>query len=107
MDSTGRALPVVISFASTKAKSARKINTTIELTELEDENGPYVPASFFHQFELRTGLETSGDNEWFGWTVASLGFCTDDKLIDRAEKLHDSMKAGTVVAADEVDGANA
>ena len=101
----GRALPVVMSFASTKAKAARKINTTIELTELEDDKGnPYVPASFFHQFELRTGLETSGDNEWFGYTVQSLGFCTDEKLIDRAEKLHDSMKSGETVAADEVDG---
>lgn len=104
--SDGRALPVVMSFASTKAKSARKINTTIELTEIDDGKGNMVvPASFFHQFELRTGLETSGDNEWFGWTVHHLGFCTDEKLIDRAEKLHDSMKAGTVVAADEVDGA--
>lgn len=97
----GRPLPVVISFASTKGKSARKINTTIELTEIEGEEGPYVPAPFFHLFSLTTALETSGDNEWFGWKVDSLGFCTDEHLVDRAEKLRDSMLSGETVAADE------
>lgn len=98
--SDGRAVPCVISFAMTKSKAARKINTVVEMCELQDEKGnSFVPASFVHQFELGTGLESSGDNEWFGWTVSHLGFCSDEKLVDRAEKLHDQIKSGEVEAA--------
>lgn len=95
--SDGRPMPCVISFPSTKAKAARKISTTCELTELPDGS---IPASFCHQFSLSTGLESSGDNEWFGWVVGHLGFVSDDKLMDKAEKLHDSMASGEVKAAD-------
>lgn len=93
----GRAIPCVISFPSTKAKAARKISTTCELTELPDGT---IPASFCHQFSLSTGLESSGDNEWYGWVVGHLGFVGDEKLMDRAEKLRDSMASGEVKAAD-------
>ena len=95
--SDGRPMPCVISFPSTKAKAARKISTTCELTELPDGS---IPASFCHQFSLSTGLESSGDNEWFGWVVSHLGFVQDENLMDKAEKLRDSMRSGEVKAAD-------
>jgi len=81
--------PVVISFPSSKVKSARKINTTIDLTELPRASGEgtYRPAAFYHTFEMATGLEMDGDNEWFGYVVTPLGVGKNPDLHRRAKDL--------------------
>ena len=99
IDENGKVSPVVIDFAITKAKAARKIATTIELTEIMVGDEAVVPASFMHEFTLSSAIEQSGDNEWFGWKVSHNGFGENMRAIERAEKLRDSMAAGDAVAA--------
>lgn len=79
-------MPVAISFPSTKAKSARKINTAIDLTEVQGAKGPFRPPAFYHQFELTTAVETSGKDEWWGWVVNRLGW-SDEHSIEKAKAL--------------------
>jgi hypothetical protein len=101
VDEHGNQMPCVIDFPKTKSKAARKINTQIELAEQVTPAGKrYVPASYFHVFTLSTALETSGDNEYFGWVPQRQGLNTDTALWQRAKKLHDQMAAGEVRAAD-------
>jgi hypothetical protein len=69
-------MPVAISMPSTKVKAAKKINTTVELTRVESASKPgtfFRPAMFYHQFQLKTGLESGNDNEWFGFVIHHLG----------------------------------
>jgi len=80
-------MPCAISFPSTKAKHARKINSVISLTEREGKNGPFTPAAFFHKFTLSTALETSGDDEWFGYHVQHVGVGVDPDMSARAKNL--------------------
>lgn len=69
-------MPVAISMPSTKVKSAKKINTTVELTRVASETKPglfFRPPMFYHQFQLKTGLESGNENEWFGFVIHHLG----------------------------------
>lgn len=105
LDDGGAQIPCVIDFPKTKSKASRKINTQIELNEKVLNRGQpnenrFVPASYFNLFRLGTALETSGDNEYFGWVPTREGDVTDAQLWQRAKKLHDQMKAGEVRAAD-------
>lgn len=93
-------MPVAISFPGTKAKIARKINTTIHLTEIPGKKGPFKPPAFYHKFILRTALEQSGENEWFGWTVTPDGWA-DEATIAKAKALKLAFEDGTAEVADE------
>lgn len=94
--------PVAISFPSTKVKAARKINTTINLTERpRSDGGVYTPAAFFHLFELSTGLESAGDDEWYGWVVAHKGVGTDANMAGRAKALKEAFDEGTAAVDDQ------
>lgn len=69
-------MPVAISMPSTKVKSAKKINTTVELTRVESNTKPgtfFRPPMFYHQFQLKTGLESGNENEWFGFVIHHIG----------------------------------
>jgi len=97
-------MPVAISFPVTKAKSARKINTAINLTEMQGKNGPFTPAAFYHKFTLGTAVESSGDNDWFGWTIHHDGINDDMYTINKAKALKiafDEGKAEVVAEGDK------
>jgi hypothetical protein len=94
-------MPVAISFPVTKAKSARKINTAIDLTVVQGKNGDFTPPAFYHQFTLRTAIEQSGDNEWFGWSTQHNGFCEDAGLVAKAKELKVAFDKGEVDVAEE------
>ena len=93
-------MPVAISFPSTKAKSARKINTAIDLTEVQGKKGPFKPPAFYHKFTLRTAMEQAGENEWYGWAVTHDGFA-DERTIAKAKALKEAFDDGTAEVADE------
>ena len=103
-------MPVAISMPSTKVKAARKINTSVELTELQGRNGPFRPAMFYHMFRLATGLESGNENEWFGYVVHHLGVAGDGgalasdpvylDMVRRAKELKVSFDAGMAKADD-------
>lgn len=94
-------MPVAISFPSTKAKSARKINTAIDLTEVAGKKGPIKPPAFYHQFEMGTAVEQSGENEWFGWVVNHLGLLSDAHMVARAKELKIAFDDDKAVISDE------
>lgn len=96
------AMPVAISFPSTKAKSARKINTAIDLTEVEGKKGPFKPPAFYHSFKLGAAIEQSGENEWYGWTVQHLGWA-DERMIAKAKALKEAFDKGEAEVAEEGD----
>lgn len=80
-------MPIAISMPSTKVKAAKKINTTVDLYEIEGRNGRFRPPMFYHQFELGTALETSGDDEFWGFVVNHMGVGIDADLVRRAKEL--------------------
>jgi hypothetical protein len=94
-------MPVAISFPGTKAKSARKMNTAIEMTEVEGANGPFTPPAFYHTFELSSVLEQSGDDSWFGFQVSHLGLGKTPKhIVEKAKALKKSLQSGEAAVAD-------
>ena len=99
---SGWVMPVAISFPSTKAKAARKINTAIDLTEIEVAPGKFItPPAFYHTFTLTTAIEQAGQNEWFGWQVTHEGWQdTDPRLRDKAKDIRKSFEEGSAVVAD-------
>jgi hypothetical protein len=107
VDDKGRSMPAVISFPKTASKAARVINSRIEMTEFPTADGKstFVPAAFYHRFVLKTALETSGDNSWFGWNVKHDGLMVEDgdmKFVDKASKLYDMLSTGEAEVADVV-----
>jgi hypothetical protein len=94
-------MPVAMSFPSTKAKAARKINTAIDLTEVQGKNGPFKPPAFYHQFTLSTVLETSGENDWFSWVIHHDGFCKDAHAVEKAKALKIAFDKGNAEVASE------
>ncbi|MCP4466935.1 MAG: hypothetical protein GY813_09335 [Halieaceae bacterium] len=94
-------MPVAISFAGTKAKAARRMNTNIDMTEKMGEDGKlrkYPP--FYHTFVMRTALEQSGDNEWFGWAVSHSGTeNTDARLRHKGRELRRAFMEDRVTVA--------
>jgi len=121
----GWIMPVAISFAATKSKMARKINTAIDLCELETAPQVFQKAPpFWHTFLLSTALEQAGDNEWWGWTVTHdcapymgdkvdpetgevLGtglICnTDPRMLQKAREIRKSFEAGEATVAEATE----
>lgn len=94
-------MPVAMSFPITKAKSARKINTAIDLTEVQGKNGPFKPPAFYHQFTMTTAMEQSGENEWFGWVITHDGFNEDERIVAKAKELKIAFDEGNAEVAAE------
>ena len=94
-------MPVAMSFPSTKGKSARKINSSIDMIEVDNGNGPFTPPAFYSTFELGAALEQSGDDSWFGFTVQHLGLGKTEKhVVDKAYALKKSLESGEAEVAD-------
>ena len=103
----GWTMPVAISFPATKSKSARKINTAIDLTEVEVKPGQFIkPPPFYHTFLLSTALESSGENEWFGWVITHEGYAsTDARMLVKARDIRKSLEEGTASVAEHTEQA--
>lgn len=99
----GWVMPAAISFPATKSKVARKINSSIDLTEVEIQPNVFrkLPP-FYHTFLLSTALESAGDNEWWGFTVVHEGYGgTDPRLRDKARELRKAFEEGRATVADQ------
>lgn len=97
-------MPVAMSFPATKSKASRKINTSIEMTEVEGPNGPFTPPAFYHSFDLTTVMETSGDDTWFSFVPTHLGLGKETKhVIDKAKALKRSLVDGSAKVAEDTD----
>ena len=94
-------MPVAMSFPSTKAKAARKINTAIELCVVKGKGGPFSPASFYHTFDLTSVMEQSGDDTWFSYNVSHLGIGKTEKyIVDKAKALKVQLEKGEAQVED-------
>ena len=101
---SGWIMPVAISFPATKAKSARKINTSIDLTEVEVQGRIITPPPFYHTFILSSAIEQSGENEWYGWTVTHDGYAnTDPRMRAKAKDIRKSLEEGKASVAEHTD----
>lgn len=94
-------MPVAMAFPVTKAKSARKINTAIDLTEVQGKKGPFKPPAFYHAFTLSTVVESSGDQDWHGWQVSHNGLNDDSHIIHKAKDLKVAFDKGDAEVAQE------
>ena len=105
---------VAVSFTLTSACLAQSdlkddpayldIDGAINLTEMQGKNGPFTPAAFYHKFTLGTAVESSGDNDWFGWTIHHDGINDDMYTIGKAKALKiafDEGKAEVVAEGDK------
>jgi hypothetical protein len=97
-------MPMAISFVGTKAKAARAMNTEISLMKLQGKNGKFTPPSFYHEYCFTSGLETAGNDEWFGYVVRRTGFATDAEAVAEARQLKIDFEKGAVVVADTDGG---
>ena len=97
-------MPVAISFPITKAKTARKINTAIDMNMVEDEGGDFRVPIFYNKFTLKTAIEQSGENEWFGWSVQHHG---KDYAQPRYKDLAKELKIAFDEGKTEVDESGA
>ena len=99
----GWTMPVAISFPKTAAKASRKMNTSIDLTEVTLADGRIItPPPFYHTFLLGAAIESSGENEWFGWTVTHEGYAgTDPRMLEKARDIRKSLEDGTATVADQ------
>lgn len=100
----GRLMAVAISFPITKAKAARTINTQIATTEVPMGKEVITPPSFYHAFRITTGIESSGENEWWAPIITHLGFCDNERMVDKGRELYDMIERGQAVVADAADG---
>lgn len=104
----GGLLPVAISFAGSKARIGKKINSKIELTEVEGKNGFFVPPPYFHWFSLTTGTEKAPDGtDYWNYVSNHLGFCSDARARDKAKKLREAILAGEAQMSDVAEGEQA
>ena len=86
--------PVAISFPGTKAKVVRDINTTIDVARMEFDGKRFKPAPFFHEFEIGSFLDRSGEDEFFNFTADWSGWCQDKSVRDEAKALKESFERG-------------
>lgn len=63
--------PSFIPMASTQMKKARRWNTLLMGEKLRRADGSEFTAPMFYRtYELGVAVESRGDDEWFGWTIA-------------------------------------
>lgn len=91
----GSMLPVAISFPGSKAKIARKINSKIDLTEIEAAPGKFVkPLPYAHMFSLTTGEEPGPEGPYWNFVANHLGWNNDRRAFDKAKDLRESIMKG-------------
>jgi len=63
------AATALISMKSTQLKISRKWNSMMAGIKMKGKNGMFTPASFSHEYRLRTVQQSNDKGTWFGWVV--------------------------------------
>ena len=58
----------------------------------------FTPASFSHEYRLRTVQQSNDKGTWFGWEVSKVGPITDASIYQQAKTFSDSISKGAVKA---------
>ena len=86
----------LISMKSTQLKISRKWNSMMQSIKLKGKNGMFTPASFSHQYVLKTNQQSNDKGSWFGWEVTKLGPVENADLYHQAKSFAESISKGDV-----------
>ena len=64
--------------------------------KLKGKNGMFTPASFSHQYVLKTNQQSNDKGSWFGWEVTKLGPVENADLYHQAKSFAESISKGDV-----------
>lgn len=83
---------VLIGFAKTQLKKARRLNTMISqfLVQHPSGTGMFNPAMFYRTYKLTTGPEQNDKGSWFGWNIEPGRNVLD---LDNGEQLYMEARA--------------
>jgi len=86
----------LIAMKSTQLKISRKWNSMMQSIKLKGKNGLFTPASFSHQYLLRTTQQSNDKGTWFGWEVTKVGQVESADLYQQAKAFAESISKGDV-----------
>ena len=90
------AATALISMKSTQLKISRKWNSMMAGIKMKGKNGLFTPASFSHQYRLRTVQQSNDKGTWFGWEVQKIGPVENAELYQQAKVFAESISKGDV-----------
>ena len=88
----------LISMKSTQLKISRKWNSMMAGIKMKGKNGLFTPASFSHEYRLRTVQQSNDKGTWFGWEVQKIGPVENAELYQQAKVFAESISKGDVKA---------
>ena len=97
------AATALISMKSTQLKISRKWNSMMAGIKMKGKNGMFTPASFSHEYKLKTVQMSNDKGTWFGWEVQKIGPVANAELYQQAKAFAESIKKGGVVVKHEKD----
>ena len=86
----------MIAMKSTQLKISRKWNSMMQSIKLKGKNGMFTPASFSHQYSLKTTQQSNDKGTWFGWEVSKVGPVESADLYQQAKAFAESIGKGDV-----------
>jgi|TARA_R100000329_G_scaffold47170_1_gene43979 hypothetical protein len=92
------AATALISMKSTQLKISRKWNSMMAGIKMKGKNGLFTPASFSHEYKLRTVQQSNDKGTWFGWEVQKIGPVENAELYQQAKVFAESISKGDVKA---------
>jgi|TARA_R100001480_G_scaffold9991_2_gene18444 hypothetical protein len=92
------AATALISMKSTQLKISRKWNSMMAGIKMKGKNGMFTPASFSHEYRLRTVQQSNDKGTWFGWEVQKIGPVSNAELYQQAKAFAESISKGDVKA---------
>ena len=92
------AATALISMKSTQLKISRKWNSMMAGIKMKGKNGLFTPASFSHEYRLRTVQQSNDKGTWFGWEVQKIGPVENAELYQQAKVFAESISKGDVKA---------
>jgi len=90
------AATALISMKSTQLKISRKWNSMMAGIKMKGKNGMFTPASFSHEYRLRTVQQSNDKGTWFGWEVQKIGPVSNAELYQQAKAFAESISKGDV-----------
>jgi hypothetical protein len=92
------AATALISMKSTQLKISRKWNSMMAGIKMKGKNGMFTPASFSHEYKLKTVQMSNDKGTWFGWEVQKIGPVANAELYQQAKAFAESISKGDVKA---------
>ena len=92
------AATALISMKSTQLKISRKWNSMMAEIKMKGKNGMFTPASFSHEYKLKTVQMSNDKGTWFGWEVQKIGPVSNAELYQQAKAFAESISKGDVKA---------